>query len=212
MIKTIAFDFDGVIVDSNRMKYDVWFTLFPESEGLSRELIRDVLSRITQTRFDILRGFFTQAGRSPEEVEAKVEEYGAHYNTAVQKGILNSLVPGAKETLALLGENRKLYVNSATPEDALRETVASMGIGSYFSYTYGRPATKEENLEKIMVRENASASELLMIGDGEGDWEAARFMGCPFIGIANDWNGWEKREFPLVKDFRLLPQVIAELS
>ena len=36
-IKTIVFDFDGVIVDSNRLKLDAWLNLFHPALGITAD-------------------------------------------------------------------------------------------------------------------------------------------------------------------------------
>jgi len=33
---------------------------------------------------------------------------------------------------------------------------------------------------------------MVFIGDSEGDYLAAKKIGCKFIGLANSWNKWDK--------------------
>ncbi len=210
MIQAIAFDFDGVIVDSNRLKYDAWFRLFSGNMEVSEALVRDVLSRITQTRYDILREIFIQVGKETRDVEELVLDYGARYNALVQDAIAaGGVISSARETLQILAPRYALYINSATPHDALQEAVARGGINSLIKAAYGAPGTKEENLRIIMNTEGIGNNEILMVGDGEGDLSAARKVGCSFIGVANEWNKWHDKDFPLVSDLRPLPEMIS---
>ena len=53
-IHAIIFDLDGTLIDSNRLKYDAYFTLFL-SDDHHDQIIRTVLSEIfEQSRFVIL--------------------------------------------------------------------------------------------------------------------------------------------------------------
>lgn len=199
-------DFDGVIVDSNRLKYDAWFRVFPDSERIPETLIRDVLSRIRQTRYDILREIFIQTRKQSQDIEGLVTIYGARYNKIIQEAIAaGGLISGVKETLQALSERYALYINSATPQEALDEAVDRGGIKSSIVCAYGTPSTKEENLQIIMARESAATHEIMMVGDGEGDFAAAQSIGCPFVGISNEFNGWKYTEFPLIADLTKLP-------
>ena len=211
MIKAIAFDFDGVIVDSNRLKYEAWFRIFPESEGVSHELVRDVLLRIKQTRYDILQEIFNKLGRTHEQSEQFVATYAMRYNKVVQDAIaLGGLIPGVRETLVMLSQHYAIYINSATPETALREAVMRGGIEPFIKKSYGTPASKEENLAMIIEREGIDKEGIVMVGDGEGDFHAARAIGCFFIGVRNESNNWSDKEFPLVTDLRQIEKIIAE--
>ena len=209
MIKVIVFDFDGVLVDSNRMKHDVWFSLFPPEEKIPAELVSDVLSRIKETRFDILREIFLRAGREEEKREALIARYAGLFNDAVQKGIVSlGMVPGVPEMLAKLRLSHRFYVNSSTPEFALRESISRFGIAAHFQGIFGRPATKEENLQKIMALEKETPDHVVMVGDGDSDRDAAAACGCRFIGVANGWNDWKENEFPLISSVVELPGML----
>ena len=54
-------------------------------------------------------------------------------------------------------------------------------------------------MERILKKEKLNVKEMLFVGDAEGDYNAAKNIGCNFIGVANNWNKWKKREFPLIK-------------
>lgn len=211
MIKAIVFDFDGVIVDSNRFKRDAWFEVFPPEEGVSAELIKRVWARIKQTRYDIIRAIFTELGRPTEEVERAVIHYAEVYNRVVQSGLAHiGFMPGTAEALEGLARTHRLYVNSATPEDALKQTCRNLGIDKYFEDIYGVPGTKEENLRKVMAREVITGEEVLMVGDGESDRDAAVSCQCFFAGIPNEWNEWKGTPFPLIESIAEVRRVIDE--
>ena len=129
-IKTIVFDFDGVIVDSNRLKLDAWFKIFPADLGVTHEEIVESLERVRETRFDILRDIFLKKGIEGEKNAAMVAEYAEKWNSIVQKGMV--LMPGVSDILLKTSAKFPLYINSATPVEPLRETVKNLSIHQYF--------------------------------------------------------------------------------
>lgn len=201
MIKAIVFDFDGVIVDSNRLKEEAFFRVFEGSREVSRELVADVLRRNFGTRFDILRDILTRSGAGEDRIVQLMDEGARRFDALVQGEIAErGLVDGARELLASLGEKFCLYINSATPETALQATIARLGIGHHFRGIHGMPPalTKEENLRAILSREGIDAKETVVIGDGIGDLTSARALGTHFIAIASGFYDWtqESADFP----------------
>ena len=178
MIKVIVFDFDGVLVDSNRLKREAWFKLFAPEE-VSDELIMDVLEKVKATRYDILREIFMRLGKPEGEIESLVSQYAGRYNDIVQAGIFSmGLNPWAEEILSNLKPKFNLYLNSATPEEAMIQTIKRLGIKDCFKKIYGQsePRSKEINLQKIINEENVLPSEVLVVGDGQDDLGAAKAL------------------------------------
>jgi phosphoglycolate phosphatase-like HAD superfamily hydrolase len=213
MIKAIVLDFDGVIVDSNALKYRAFFDLFPRSAEIS-PVIDNVLSRYRYgTRLDILREILKGLGKSARDAEALVPVYAARYNEHVQRAILSlGVSTEVRATLARLSHGYHLYLNSGTYAPALAESIENLSIGHFFQKVYGRPPSKEENLREILTLENASGREVLVIGDGEEDYESAMTLNCHFIGIANGFNNWEKRRITLTLSVTQAPELIASLK
>ena len=205
--KIIVFDFDGVVVDSNRLKRDAWFNIFHPALGIAPEEIEESLERVRETRFDILRDIFLKKGVAEDSLEQLINEHAEKFQAYVQQGM--KFMPNAVETLVALSGRFPLYINSATPEEPLRESVRRLGLSKHFKGVFGRPADKVENLQVILKSENAEPHELLFVGDGENDRAAAKDTGCHFIGVQNEFNGWGKSsDFPIVKNISELLNIV----
>lgn len=204
-IKVVVFDFDGTLVDSNRLKDEAWSAVFKDNPEISLSLVADVLTRNVGTRFDILRDIFVRSGAPKQEIDALVSDYAARYELIVHNGIADlGVAPGTKEMLEILSPDRCLYINSATPPEPLHASVKRLGIHKYFKDVFGMPPTKEENLRRIIAREGATGEELAVVGDGESDWQSAQACNCRFIGVANDSNRWKDTPFSLIRDLNEL--------
>jgi phosphoglycolate phosphatase-like HAD superfamily hydrolase len=193
----VAFDFDGTLVDSNAAKrnayFDVTGTIDP-SGALVREVLAD---RAGADRHEVMRALAEAAAGAgrvrADRVNETAAELAAAYGALVEAAQAERPErPGASAALAVLGATRALYVNSATPEDSLRRAVHRRGWRERFRDVLGRPTDKATHLRAILAREGLAPSALAMVGDQQGDLDAARAVGCAFVGVASDGNDFQE--------------------
>lgn len=219
MLRTIVFDFDGVLVDSNALKYEAFFHLFPGTAPV-RRAIRGVLERgREQTRHAILEAILGALpdgpAAGPSDTRRRVEEYAERYNEIVEAGVARCPeVPGARDAVEhLCREGRALYVNSTTPGEPLRRLLRARDLSPFFTGVYGGEQGKESALREVLRREEAAARDVLVVGDGETDREAAARVGCLFVGVRNAFNRWSEREAShTMSDLRGLRPVLGALE
>ncbi|MSU75695.1 MAG: HAD family hydrolase [Candidatus Magasanikbacteria bacterium] len=203
-IKAITFDFDGVIVaDSEYIKEDSWEAVIAELGESARQPLattRQTFSKGKGSRFDIIEAALKDLKMPATEIIAAVPRLAQVYNRAVQTAILEKGIrPVDREGIAALAKHCPLYINSATPEIAVQETVRRLGVELFFKGVFGQPTKKVENLQRVIAEENIKPMEMLFVGDGDGDVAAATEAGCRFIGLANSWNKWQSPKlFPLI--------------
>jgi phosphoglycolate phosphatase len=193
-VKVIVFDFDGTLIDSNKLKYDAYFSLFPRDRA-HEELIREVLSEMyEESRYVILSEILRRKMVNEDEIPIFVQEQAKKYNGIVLSGAKTCPEKsGAEEVLRVLARYYRLYVSSTTPEAALREIIMTRNWQGYFAETFGYPRKKSQNLKNIMQTEQVNSSELAVIGDGESDRRSAEECGCRFIMVST---GFNLREIP----------------
>lgn len=220
MIKVIVFDFDGVIVDSTKLKHEAWFSFFPKEDVHANLAVAKVMGTLWhESRYNIFRAILKEMQTPEDALEILVAAHALEYGKRVDGAIIEKgFMPGAFDAITKLYEQYPLYINSGTPEEPLITLVQRLGIDRYFKGIYGRPVvgstevidSKKENFKKIMKKEDVKAGELVLIGDGDADKEAAEHVGCHFIGVANEMNQWgaSKKEFPVIENLLGLMEAI----
>ena len=189
-IKVIVFDFDGTLVDSNQLKHDAYFELFPD-DNFYKEIVSDVLSDILEeSRYVILKEILKRIDRrisKHEDIELKSEELAKGYNLIVTNGAKKcNEKSGASEVLVSLSKRYKLYLSSTTPETSLKEIVKHRKWEGFFCGIFGYPNDKTSVLFDIIKRESIIPDELLVVGDGKSDKDSANSAKCRFFQIDND--------------------------
>jgi phosphoglycolate phosphatase-like HAD superfamily hydrolase len=213
MIRCVVFDFDGVLVDSNAVKRRAYTDIFSAWGPVAGEAAGAVLRADTEDdRFGIIRAILRVLPGSPatpEELEPLAAEYAARYNDICEEHAATcDEVAGAASALNRLARDFPLYIVSATPQDPLQRIVARRGWGRHFRGVLGRPATKEENLAAVMAQESIDGAQVVFVGDGRRDLEAALAMGCRFVGVRNQFNDFDSADLTMIDDLHDLPQVI----
>lgn len=182
-LKVVVLDFDGTLVQSNQLKFDAYFELFPKDERHGTAISKILEDHFEETRYKILERVLKELGETGD-IKQRVAELAAGYNDIVLSGAKTCPEVGrAEDRLKNLSGRYELYLSSTTPETALKEIISHRGWGKYFLEICGHPKVKTDTLRRIMAEKNIGPEELVVVGDGESDRVSAENVGCLFIHI-----------------------------
>lgn len=182
MIRAIAFDFDGVLVESVAVKTNAFAQLFSEEDPEAVQKIIDFhLRHCGTSRFEKIRAIYREILHRPlaeEKLQSLCEQFSSY---VVDRVIGAPWVEGAVEFLAGHAGWYECFVISGTPQEELREIISRRGIATFFREVLGAPSSKETLLGDTLRRHSLAPSEAVFVGDAETDWLAAREAGIQFV-------------------------------
>lgn len=186
---TVIFDFDGVVLDSNRLKTDAFGSVLAAA-GYSAPTVERFLSyqarNFGRSRYllfdDFLRDF---AGAEAGERDAGqllaafgracVDGYGSVAETDGIRRLLDRL----------RGAGTRLFVASGSDQEELRRVVVARGLGGYFEDVLGSPMRKTDCVAAILrsLGGAEAAASAWFVGDAVADLQAAEDHGVAFIYV-----------------------------
>jgi beta-phosphoglucomutase-like phosphatase (HAD superfamily) len=197
--EALFFDFDGVLADSVEVKTEAFAKLY---EPYGPEIVAQVIDHHRRhggmTRTDKFFHYHRNyLGRtvSDEEMAELCREFS---ELVVDRVVGAREILGAGEFLRKWSSQLPCFVISATPQEEIRQIVRRRGMVGYFKEVLGAPASKKDNLQRLLNQFQLNPSRCCLFGDAESDYRAAHACGVEFIGIVND------ADSPLI---RALPEI-----
>jgi len=201
-IQVIVFDFDGTLVDSNRLKHQVFYELFPETPA-ARSVVRDALKKHPEAhRAVTIRAVLEKlepACLSTGECRRLAELVDRYAGIVLERVAAADEMPGATKVLKQLSARFALYLSSATPEEPLRELVRRRGWEGWFRNVYGHPRRKEDVLREILALHSLPPDRMLVVGDGRSDRTSAEAVGCRLFLTGRDGTLYDLLKHPMVE-------------
>ncbi|MCW2241908.1 HAD family hydrolase [Azospirillum canadense] len=181
--EAVIFDFDGVILDSARMKTNAYLDLYELRDPAMQERLRRIvwqnggLSRIKMLPI-LERELFGRATG-----EDGIMELARRYADIVDRAVNDCpLIAGAESLLDRLS-GTPCHLVSGTPQETLLGTVRAKGLEDRFVSVTGSPSVKAEVFAAIVASGGYDATRTLAVGDSLTELDAAWKSGITFIGV-----------------------------
>ena len=183
LLKIIALDFDGTLIESNNIKDEAFEQIFSDWPEHRKTMLTWHRKRNAVDRYEKFRYFVEEVLMESGNTK-KIDILTNRFSTLTRQAIIQCpWVNGATEFLEKIRGKLILYLISATPQRELEEITNQRGIKETFKDIFGAPLDKSVVLKKIMDLEKVSPQEILYIGDSPEDLQSAQNLGIQFIGV-----------------------------
>jgi len=198
--KTLVFDCDGVILNSNQVKTDAFYkAALPYGEALAEQLVdyhvsHGGISRYTKFEY-FLKNIVPKNILAKENFEYQLKALLTTYAQLVHQGLLECEVASGLEELRKLTPNTRWLIVSGGDQAELNEIFLKRKLSYLFDGgIYGSPDTKDEILSREIKHGNVTLP-ALFLGDSKYDYEAASKANLDFIFLSGwseveDWKEW----------------------
>ena len=188
MIKTIFWDFDGVILDSMPIRDFGFVKIFEEFD---KELVDKLLEYHTLngglSRYVKIRYFYNILLKKDVSDE-KVQELADKFSIIMKTELTNKkyLIKETVEFIKLNYQNYNFHIVSGSDEKELNYLCKELELSQYFKTIEGSPTCKNDLVKNILQKYSYNPKECILIGDSINDYEAANINGIKFYGYNNE--------------------------
>ena len=202
-MKTILWDFDGVILDSMKVRDEGFEIIFKDFEKnkvdqlIEYHRINGGLSRYVKIQY-----FYNEI-LGKEISNEQVLEYAEKFSEVMRARLIDpkNLI---QESVAFIKENYKQYnfhIVSGSDQKELRFLCKELELDSYFISIYGSPTPKNDLVLNVINKFNYNKNNTCLIGDSINDFEAADKNKIKFYGYNNLFL---KQKHTYIDDFNFL--------
>ena len=204
MIKAILWDFDGVILDSMKVKGDGFVELFKEYDREYTLLLEKYhYENGGVSRFEKIKYFYNTI-LEKEVSENEINVLANKFSSIIEAGLFKkkNII---QETVDYIIDDYKKYnfhIVSGAEHNELNTLCDFFSITKYFLSIEGSPIKKKSLIKNILEKFNYKNEETILIGDSINDYNAALSNNIKFYGYNNN----ELKKFAYIetfKDFKL---------
>lgn len=188
MIKTIFFDFDGVILDSMPIRDYGFRKIF---EAYPKALVDNFINyhRLNGglSRFHKIKYFYNEL-LNKDITEEKIQEYASNFSLIMKDELPNKkyLIMQTVEFIKENCNNLNLHIVSGSEQNELRYLCDKLELSQFFKTIEGSPTPKNKLVKDCLLSENYNSNEVILIGDSINDYEAANENDIIFYGFNNE--------------------------
>lgn len=188
MKKIILWDFDGVILDSLKIRDWGFREIFRRyNPTLVEQFIRYHRENGGLSRYIKIRYFFEEILVETIQ-EDVVLDYASKFSKLMKDKLTNreNLIPSTMQFIKKNHQKLSFHIISASDQDELRYLAKCLDLEKYFISIHGSPTPKETLIADLLVENRYYNDEVCMIGDSINDYNAAKQNKISFFNFNND--------------------------
>jgi phosphoglycolate phosphatase-like HAD superfamily hydrolase len=205
----IIFDFDGVLVESNEIRFNGFRKLFKSypQEQVER-LVSYAKANGGVSRYKKITYFFSKIRQEPISDEA-VNKWADQFSKLVEQDIVEAQpVEGSLEFLGKYVDHFDFAIVSGSDQAELRRICKKRKIDHFFNSILGSPVEKKENIAALLSNLNWQHNKSLYVGDSNNDLEAAKANNLDFVGRFSGLIDWRNFDVRFVLDLSSLHEFL----
>ena len=195
MIKSIIFDFDGVICDSVDIKTLAFQKIYSKyGRAIQKEAVKYHKANMGVSRYDKFK-FIHKKFIGIDLKSTELQNLSDLFSEIVFSEIIKcNYIPGILNFLEKYYNKIQFFISSATPELELLQIVKARKINKYFEKIYGSPASKTDHIKKILSLYQFKNRDIIYIGDSKSDKIAAERSDIRFVGIISKYEKFQSTQ------------------
>jgi len=207
--KHIIFDFDGVLVESNEIRFNGFRKLFKDyPRSQVEQLVEYAKANGGVSRYKKIEFFFNRIRKEPISSNS-VDHWADQFSKLVTQDVLEARpVKGSLEFLEKYFNQFDFAIISGSDQKELREICKRRGIDSFFKVILGSPTEKKDNIATLLSNLKWEQNKSLYVGDSNNDLEAAKTNNIDFIGRSSGLVDWRSYNIMFVSDLSSLYNVL----
>lgn len=211
MKKNVIFDFDGVILNSHKVKTDGFYELFKKYGKIIGEKSKKFhLKNIGKSRYYKFRYIYKNYLK--KKINTKIiKNLDKEFDEFVLNKINVLKISTALKRFLKLKKKYNFYVSTSTPTKKIKIILKKKKIFNFFDNIYGSPKKKVQHI-KLIKRNNKMT---IFIGDSIDDFYSAKSTNIKFLLKINSENKlFRKTNTKLLKinSFKNLDKIITKIS
>ena len=211
-IKSIIFDYDGVIAESVNIKTEAFAELYkPYGTNIVQKVIKHHKANGGVSRFEKFKIYHNKYLREDID-QLKVDELANKFsNLVLQKVIDSPYVTGVYDFISSNYLDYDFHISTGTPSDEIETILKKKNLRKYFNEVYGSPEKKDLHVNKILKKYSYKKKEVVFIGDALSDRDAARDNDIFFIGRYTTVKEIKKEKL-LINDFSEIENILKKIE
>ena len=202
-MKNILWDFDGVILNSMKVRDWGFEEIF---KNFDQELINELLIFHRKngglSRYVKIRYFYEKILSKSISIE-KIDKYAESFSVLMKMELIKSenLILDSLDYIKTNHQKYNFHIVSGSDQLELRFLCKELKIAQYFNSIHGSPTPKNQLVSNLLDTYQYDKENTCLIGDSINDYEAAEYNEISFFNYNNNEIRSLGKEINSFKDF-----------